>query len=115
MWPWISEIERRDKGSPRRWGSSHASAFTWTTRLGGKEGWSPAPRLLVEARQTGQAEPFAPLADHLPRCVEARGDGIVGEALGWHKDDLGTNHAAVRSRILADCSFQLLLFFLCRY
>src|SRR5437867_787548 len=34
----MSATENRDKGRPKRYGSSHARAFTWTTTLGGKAG-----------------------------------------------------------------------------
>src|SRR5215469_15864538 len=46
----ISASDSRESGSPRRCGSSQARAFTCTTTLGGKEGGTPAPRLLLEAR-----------------------------------------------------------------
>jgi len=44
---------------------------------GGKAGWPPAPRFLLKARQAGQAEALAPLADDLPGRTQAGADEIV--------------------------------------
>ena len=89
-------MERRDKGNPRRWGSSQASALTWTTRLGGKAGFTPAPRLSLQARQSGQGKSLAPLADDLARRIEFGGDQVVGQTFIGKKDDLGADHIAIR-------------------
>ena len=54
--PWAKTARRsavrdqRDSGTPPRVGSSHASALTATTTLGGKAGWARAARLLGEPR-----------------------------------------------------------------
>ena len=89
-------MERRDKGNPRRWGSSQASALTWTTRLGGKAGLTPAARLSLQARQSGQRKPLAPLADDLARRIEFGRDEVVGQTFIGKKDDLGADHIAIR-------------------
>jgi hypothetical protein len=65
----ISERESRESGSCKRCGSSQASALTWTTTLGGKEGGTPAPRLRLQARKSRKGESLAPLADNLARRV----------------------------------------------
>ena len=52
---------------PARVGSSQARALTATTTLGGKAGWTPASRLLLQARVSARAESLAPLADDLAR------------------------------------------------
>jgi hypothetical protein len=65
----ISERESRENGSCKRCGSSQASALTWTTTLGGKEGGTPAPRLRLQARKSRKGESLAPLADNLARRV----------------------------------------------
>ena len=83
-------MERRDKGNPRRWGSSQASALTWTTRLGGKAGLMPAARLFLQARQSGQGKSLAPLADDLARRIEFGGDEVIGQAFIGKKDDLAS-------------------------
>jgi hypothetical protein len=77
-------------------GSSHASAFTLATMLGGKPGWTPVPRSFLEAREPLLKEPLAPFADDLPRRVQALGNLIVIEALSCIKHDLGANNISIR-------------------
>jgi hypothetical protein len=89
-------MERRDKGNPRRWGSSQASALTWTTRLGGKAGFTPAARLSLQARQSGQGKSLAPLADDLARRIEFGRDEVVRQTFIGKKDDLGADHITIR-------------------
>ena len=89
-------MESRDKGNPRRWGSSQASALTWTTRLGGKAGLTPAARLSLQARQSGQGKSLAPLADDLARCIEFGGDEVIGQAFIGKQDDLGADDITIR-------------------
>src|SRR5215213_3357491 len=71
-----SGIEWRDKGRPWSRGSSQAKALTATTTLGGKAGRPPAPRLFDQPSETLLEEPFAPLADDLPRSIEPGSDLI---------------------------------------
>src|SRR6202047_3367282 len=92
----ISERESRESGSCKRCGSSQASALTWTTTLGGKEGGTPAPRLRLQARKSRKGESLAPLADTLARRVQASGDDVVGEALRRKQYDLRSDHIAIR-------------------
>ena len=61
-----SGIENLDSGTPRRCGSSHASAFTSTTTSGGKDARLPAPGSLLKAWYPFLEEPLAPLAHDLP-------------------------------------------------
>ena len=89
-------MERRDKGNPRRWGSSQASALTWTTRLGGKAGLAPAPRLSHQTRQSGQGKSLAPFADDLAGRIEFGGDQVVGQTFIGKQDDFGADHVAIR-------------------
>jgi hypothetical protein len=77
-------------------GHSHAIRFTSTMTLGGKAGWSPAARLLLEAREALVKEAVAPLADNLPRRIQALRDDIVGEALGGQQDQLRADDVAIR-------------------
>ena len=77
-----SRTDQRARGSPRCVGSSHARALTATTTLGGKAGWSPAPRQLLEAGQPTSPKPLAPLADDLARQIEAGRDDVIRQALG---------------------------------
>jgi hypothetical protein len=68
------------------------------TRLGGKAGFTPVSWLTLEAGQTGErakSEPFAPFAHDLTRRVEASGDEVVGEPLGCHENNSGTNHVTI--------------------
>jgi hypothetical protein len=64
--------------------------------LGGKAGWTPAARFLVEARETVAVEALAPLADDLARRVQAGPDLVVAEAGGGQEDDLGANDVTIR-------------------
>ena len=88
--------ESRESGSPRRCGSSQARAFTCTTTLGGKEGGTAAPRLLLQAGQSHQGKSFAPLAHDLARRVQACGDHIVGHVLRGQEHDFSSNDIAIR-------------------
>jgi hypothetical protein len=64
--------------------------------LGGKAGWSPASRLLLEASETVVEEPVAPLADDLPRGVQPCRDDIVGQSLGGQQDQLRADDVSIR-------------------
>jgi hypothetical protein len=64
--------------------------------LGGKAGWSPASRLLFEAREALVKEAVAPFADNLPRGIQARRDDIVGETLGGQQDQLRADDVSIR-------------------
>jgi hypothetical protein len=70
--------------------------LTWTTSLGGKAGLAPAAGLPLKAGQTGERESFAPFANDLARRVEASGDEVIGETIGRHEDDPGTDDIAIR-------------------
>src|SRR6476646_2054654 len=76
-----SATDHRARGRPRRDGSSQASALIATTTPGGKAGWSPAARLLVETRQPLVIETLTPLADDLARHAQTCGDAIVAKPL----------------------------------
>jgi len=64
--------------------------------LGGKAGWTPAARLLVEAREAVLEEAMAPLADDLPRRIQPRADLVIAEAGGGKEHDLGTDDITIR-------------------
>jgi hypothetical protein len=64
--------------------------------LGGKAGWTPAARLLVEAHEAVVEEAMAPFADDLSRCVQAGTDLVVAEAGGREEHDLGTDNITIR-------------------
>jgi hypothetical protein len=77
-------------------GRSQAIRFTSTTTLGGKAGWTPAARLLVEAREAVLEEAMAPLADDLSRHIQAGADLVVAEAGGREEHDLGADDITIR-------------------
>jgi hypothetical protein len=56
--------------------------------LGGKAGWTPASRSLVESGEAFLEETFSPLADDLPRCIELIGDLVVTKPVGSAENDL---------------------------
>lgn len=64
--------------------------------LGGKAGWTPAARLLVEAREAVLEEAMAPLTDDLSGRVQPRADLVVAEAGGREEDDFGPNDITIR-------------------
>src|SRR5215831_4986530 len=92
----ISCIEKRDKGSPSRCGSSQARALTWTTRLGGKAGFTPAAGPRLQAGHACQRKSFPPLADDLAWGIQAGSDDVIGQSFIGEKDDLGANHVTIR-------------------
>ena len=66
-------MTKRDSGTPTSMRAARTRArLTSTTTLGGKAGWPPASRLLLEARQALLEEALAPLTDDLARRIEAR-------------------------------------------
>jgi hypothetical protein len=73
---------RRDNGSPKVAGISHASALISTVSSGGKDPRASRACSLFEARQSILEETLAPLADHLAPRVQARGDLVVVHAVG---------------------------------
>jgi len=66
------------------------------TRMGGKAGFTPASRLRLKARQSGQSESLTPLADDLTGRVEPGGDDIVAQSLIGEENDFGPDHIAIR-------------------
>src|SRR4249920_1791044 len=72
-----SATDHRARGRPRRDGSSQASALIATTTPGGKAGWTPATRPVLEAVQPIGAEPLAPFAGDLTRHAELSRDAVV--------------------------------------
>ncbi|HEY8175474.1 MAG TPA: hypothetical protein VIF32_07275 [Gemmatimonadaceae bacterium] len=77
-------------------GRSQAIRFTSTTTLGGKAGWTPAARLLIEAREAVVKEAMAPLADDLAGRIQPRADLVIAEASCGEEHDLGTNDITIR-------------------
>jgi len=70
--------------------------LTATTTLGGKAGRPPAPRQFLEARHPVPPEAFSPLADDLARQIKARGDEVIGHALGSEQHQLRANDVSIR-------------------
>jgi hypothetical protein len=64
--------------------------------LGGKAGWTPAARLLVEAREAVLEEAMAPFADDLSRGVQARANLVVPETGGREEHNPGADHITIR-------------------
>ena len=91
-----SGTDQRASGTPTSIGRSQAIRFTSTTRLGGKAGWTPAARLLVEAREAVAVEALAPLADDLARRVQAGADVVVAETGRGQQHDLGADDITIR-------------------
>jgi hypothetical protein len=64
--------------------------------LGGKAGWTPAPRLLIEAREAVVEEAMPPLTDDLAGRVHARADLVVAQAGGGEEHDFGADDITIR-------------------
>jgi hypothetical protein len=77
-------------------GRSQAIRFTSTMTLGGKAGWTPAARLLVEAREAVLEEAMAPLTDDLSWRVQPSADLVVAQAGCRQKHDLGADDITIR-------------------
>src|ERR1700674_2007674 len=67
-----SDKDHRASGTPASIGSSHAIRLISTTTLGGKAGWAPASRLLIEAGEAFGGAAVAPIGDDLLRGMPAR-------------------------------------------
>jgi hypothetical protein len=92
----ISAKLHRDKGTPLTWGSSQASALTATMSLGGKAGWAPAARSILQAAETFFEKTFTPLADNLPRGSHPKSDFVIFQAVSGQKNNLGSNDISIR-------------------
>jgi hypothetical protein len=77
-------------------GRSQAIRFTSTMTVGGKVGWTPAPRLLLEAREAVLEEAMAPLADDLSWRIQTSADLVVAQAGGREEHDLGADDITIR-------------------
>jgi hypothetical protein len=77
-------------------GRSQAIRFTSTRTLGGKAGWTPAARLLVEAREAVLEEAMPPLADDLSWRVQPRANLVVAETNGREEHNLGADDIPIR-------------------
>jgi hypothetical protein len=77
-------------------GRSQAIRFTSTMTVGGKAGWTPAARLLVEAREAVLKKAMAPLTDDLARRIQPGADLVVAETGGCQEHDLGSDDISIR-------------------
>jgi hypothetical protein len=91
-----SATDQRAKGRPRRAGSSQASALIATTTLGGKAGWTPATRPVVETAEPMGAEPLAPFAGNLAWHAELSCDAVVARSLARQEYDLRPHDVTMR-------------------
>ena len=91
-----SETDQRASGKPRRDGNSQASALIATTILGGKAGWTPASRKLVEASDALIVKTPAPLADNLTWCAGMLRDAGVPGPLTRQRYDPGSYNVTIR-------------------
>jgi hypothetical protein len=64
--------------------------------VGGKAGWTPAARLLIEAREAVLEEAMPPLADDLSWRIQPRANLVVAKTSGGKEHDLGADHITIR-------------------
>src|SRR5205823_10468455 len=93
----MSGTNRRDNGSSRVLGSSHAIALTAITTSGGKIPGSSLPGGVLEAAQAFIEEALSPFAHDLARQVQPACDLLVREPLGRVQDDLRPHDISIRS------------------
>jgi len=62
-----------------------AERLTLDYEAGGKSGFTPAARLSLQARHSGQRKSFAPLADDLARRIEFGRDEVIGQTFSGKK------------------------------
>jgi hypothetical protein len=91
-----SANDQRASGTPTSIGRSQAIRFTSTMTVGGKAGWTPAARLLIEAREAVLEEAMAPFADNLPWRIQPHADLVVAETGGGEEHDLGADDVTIR-------------------
>jgi hypothetical protein len=77
-------------------GRSQAMRFTSTATMGGKAGWTPATRFLIEAREAVSEEAMAPFTDDLSWHIQPRADLLVAETGRGEEHQLGANDIAIR-------------------
>jgi hypothetical protein len=77
-------------------GRSQAIRLTSTMTLGGKAGWTPAARLLVEPREAVLEEAMAPLTDDLSWRIQPGPNLVVAETGGREEHDLGADNITIR-------------------
>src|SRR3990172_858458 len=89
-WRWacrtMSAVLRRERGTPRVAGNSHARALTWTTTSGGKSPGATRAGALLQAGQAFMEEELAPETDDIAADGEGRGDLVIGAALRGQQD-----------------------------
>jgi hypothetical protein len=88
--------DQRASGTPASIGRSQAIRFTSTTTLGGKAGWAPAARLLIEAREAVLEETMPPFTNDLAGRIQPGADLVIAEAGGGEEHDLGTDDITIR-------------------
>jgi hypothetical protein len=57
---------------------------------------TPAPRLLVQPRETLLKEALSPFADNPPRGIDTGSNYVIGQAISGKEDDLRANYVAIR-------------------
>jgi hypothetical protein len=105
-----SAVLRRDNGTPRVAGSSHARALTWTTTSGGKSPGATRAGALLEAGQAFAEETLAPGADDIATDRERGGNVIVTATVGRGEDDARPEHLEIRQRIFPGSGLKDLAF-----
>src|SRR5919197_3950808 len=101
-----SAVLRRERGTPRVAGNSHARALTWTTTSGGKSSGATRARAFVQAGQALIEESLAPEADDVAANREGSGDFVIAEPLGGQEDHLRAHDLKIRQRIFSRAALQ---------
>jgi hypothetical protein len=93
-----SAREKRESGTPRSRGNSHAIALTCATSCGGKTARATRARTILQALEALEPEPSSPLGHDLRRRVQPPGDLHVGQTLRRIEHDPRPLHHPKRRR-----------------
>jgi hypothetical protein len=97
-WRATSATLNRDNGSPKRAGSSQASALISTVSSGGKSPRATWAGSFLQARQSLLVEALSPQTDHFTPGIQPGRNLIVAHSLGRHEDHPGPLHFGIRQR-----------------
>jgi hypothetical protein len=90
-----SDRLKRDSGTPRSLGSSHAIALTCATSCGGETTRATRPRSIIKPRDALGREPSSPASDAVGRHVDPPRDLAITVPVGGQQHELGANDDAI--------------------
>jgi hypothetical protein len=104
---WISDLLKRESGTPSLRGSSHATALTCATSSGGKTARAPRAWSVLQSLQTLLGEAFSPAPDDLGGHVESSADLDIRLTISSVEHELGALDLLMRARVAGSDMLQL--------